>query len=80
MGNKATNDSTTGATMQVGTLLRAKRNGKMFMITEEITIIRQPRMSKGQKVKGYRVSPCDRLDWGIAVTHDDMPDRFEVVS
>ena len=79
MGNTTTNDSTTRATMQVGTLLRAKRNGKMFMITEEITILRQNRSTKN-KIKGYKVSPCDRLDWGIAVAHDDIPDRFEVVS
>ena len=79
MGNTTTNDSTTRATMRVGTLLRAKRNGKMFMITEEITILRQSRTMKN-KIKGYRVSPCDRLDWGVAVTHDDMPNRFEVVS
>ena len=66
--------------MQVGTLLRSKNSGKMFMITEKITIMRQPRMSKGQKILGYKVSPCDRLDWGSAVPHDAIPKRFEVVS
>ena len=80
MGNTTTNDSTTtGAIMQVGTLLRARGEDKLFMITEVITVLRKKRKTT-EKIKGYKVSPCARLDWGFAVTNNEILQRFEVVS
>jgi len=79
MDNKTTNDSITGATMQVGTLLKARGEGKMFIIVGELDILRKKRKST-KKIKGYRVAPCDRVDTSFAVGHDEITQRFEVVS
>ena len=65
--------------MQVGTLLKARGEDKLFMITEVITILRKTRKTT-KKIKGYKVSPCNRLDWGFAVTNNELTQRFEVVS
>ena len=42
MGNTTTNDSVTGATMQVGTLMKARGTGRMFIIVEEVDILLLP--------------------------------------
>lgn len=64
--------------MTIGTLLKARGENKMFIITREIDILRN-RKKRTIRLKGYRVSPCDRLDWGFAVGADEIEHRFEVV-
>jgi len=65
--------------MQVGTLLKARGGYQMFIIVEELDILRKKRKST-KKIKGYRVAPCDRVDWSFTVGHDEITQRFEVVS
>ena len=65
--------------MQVGTLLRARGESKLFIIVGELDILRKKRKIT-KKIKGYRVSPCDRVDTSFAVGHDEILQRFEVVS
>jgi hypothetical protein len=65
--------------MQVGTLMKARGTGRMFIIVEEVDILRKKRKIT-KKIKGYRVSPCDRVDTSFAVGHDEILQRFEVVS
>ena len=80
MSNTTTNDPiTTGVDMQVGTLLRTKGEDKLFMITKVITVLRKKRKTT-EKIKGYKVSPCDQMDWAFAVTNNELAQRFEVVS
>ena len=68
MGNTTTNDSSpTGATMQVGTLLRARGGSQMVMITEVITVLRKKRKST-EKIKGYRVSSTDWTGLSLSLT------------
>ena len=79
MGNTTTNDSVTGATMQVGTLMKARGTGRLFIIVDEVDILRKKRKST-KRIKGYRVSPCDQITTSFAVGHDEILRRFEVVS
>ena len=65
--------------MQVGTLLRARNEDKLFIIVGEKYVIRKTRRLE-QTIKGYRVSPCDRMDWSFVVDKYELPKRFEVVS
>lgn len=65
--------------MTVGTLLKARGTGRMFIIVGEQPILRKKRKNT-KKIKGYRVSPCDRIDASFAVGHDEILKRFEVVS
>ena len=65
--------------MQVGTLMKARGTGRMFIIVGEVDILRKKRKST-EKIKGYRVSPCSQIDTSFAVGHDEILRRFEVVS
>jgi len=65
--------------MQVGTLMKARGTGRMFIIVDEVDILRKKRKST-EKIKGYRVSPCDQIATSFAVGHDEILRRFEVVS
>jgi len=64
--------------LKVGTLLKSKDGGRMFLVTREIDILKN-RKRRTIKLKGYRVSPCNQLDWGFAVLASEMEHRFEVV-
>ena len=80
MVNTTTNDPiATGASMQVGTLLKARGESKLFIIVEELDILRKKRKIT-KKIKGYRVAPCSQVDCSFAVGHDEILRRFEVVS
>lgn len=65
--------------MQVGTLLRARGEDKLFMIVGEKNVIRKTRRRQ-KTLKGYRISPCARLDWSFVVDEYELPHRFEVVA
>ena len=59
--------------------MKARGTGRMFIIVEEVDILRKKRKIT-KRIKGYRVSPCDRVDTSFAVGHDEILRRFEVVS
>ena len=71
--------------MLIGTLLKPRDKdhfigeSELFIIVEELDILRKDRRTT-KKIKGYRVSPCDRVDTSFAVGHDEILYRFEVVS
>ena len=65
--------------MQVGTLMKARGGSQMFIIVGEQDVFRKKRKIV-KRIKGYRVAPCDRVDWSFAVGHDEILQRFEVVS
>ena len=64
--------------MTIGTLLKGRGGGKTFIIVKEI-IISQETRNTTKKIKGYRVSPCDRMDWAFTVNRDQLLQRFEVI-
>jgi len=64
--------------MTIGTLLKGRGGGKTFIIVKEIEISQETR-NITKKIKGYRVSPCDRMDWAFAVNHVQLLQRFEVI-
>jgi hypothetical protein len=64
--------------LEVGTLLRCKNNENLYLITRVIDILKNKKR-RTIKLQGYRVSPCDRLDWGFAVLASEMEHRFEVI-
>ena len=59
--------------------MRARGEDKLFIIVGETNVIRKTRRLQ-QTLKGYRVSPCARLDWTFVVDKYELPKRFEVVS
>ena len=66
--------------MKAGTLLRSKSKQKLFIIIQEIEILRHVTPSYSHKIKGYRVAPCDQIDIGFAITQGELAQRFEVVT
>lgn len=70
--------------MLIGTLLKPRDKdhfigeSELFIIVEELDILRKDRRTT-KKIKGYKVAPCDRLDWGFAVTHNELAQKFEVL-
>ena len=65
--------------MQVGTLMKARGTGRLFIIVGEQDILRKKRKIV-KMIKGYRLSPCSEIDYSFAVGHDEILKRFEVVS
>lgn len=65
--------------MQVGTLMKARGTGRMFIIVGEQDVLRKKRKIV-KRIKGYRLSPCSQVDCSFAVGHDEILGRFEVVS
>ena len=65
--------------MTVGTLMKARGTGRLFIIVGEQDILRKKRKTI-KKIKGYRLSPCSQIDHSFAVGHDEILYRFEVVS
>ena len=65
--------------MQVGTLMKARGTGRMFIIVGTQPIMRKKRKTV-RLIQGYRLSPCSQIDRSFAVGHDEILYRFEVVS
>ena len=64
--------------MKAGMLLKARGEGKLFIIVGEQDVLRKKRKIV-KRIKGYRVAPCDRVDCSFAVGHDEILQRFEEV-
>jgi hypothetical protein len=64
--------------MTIGTLLKSK-NGGIFLILEEIQILKKSSNGVSKKVQGYRVAPTTQTDWGFACTKGQILKRFEVI-
>ena len=60
--------------MQVGTLLKGRINGNLYIIKERTTIYRNGKSDAG--ILGYRLAPCDDVAWSFLVSDYELKLRF----